>query len=227
LFTLLRVACEHLMFELSFFCLLFLALTLVGEGLDKPRLRLVSKPLASLAFVGAGLSLNMTAEPYGVALLLALLFSLAGDVFLLPKGSKLFFLVGLGSFLLAHIAFVACFLLTGEMQWGRAAIVSVPSVALAVGIARWLLPSVSQPMKKPVLAYIAVITAMVTLAWSCDVGWLAPVAATLFFCSDISVAVDRFRSGGFLNRLWGLPAYYVAQLLFILWFSGFSAAVKP
>jgi uncharacterized membrane protein YhhN len=212
------------MFELSILCLLFLALTLLGEGMDKPRLRLVSKPLASLAFVGAGLSLNMTEEPYGVALLVALLFSLAGDVFLLPKGSKPLFLAGLGSFLFAHIAFVLCFLLTGAMQWDLVAMLSLPFVAVAVGIARWLLPSVSQAMKTPVVAYIAVITAMVILAWSCDVGWLAPAAATLFFCSDISVAVDRFRSGGFLNRLWGLPAYYVAQLLFILWFSGYSPA---
>jgi uncharacterized membrane protein YhhN len=71
-------------------------------------------------------------------------------------------------------------------------------------------------MKGPVLAYIVVITVMVILAWSCfGVGFVVPLAATLFFLSDISVAIDRFRGGGFGNRLWGLPAYYVAQLLFV------------
>ena len=41
--------------------------------------------------------------------------------------------------------------------------------------------------------------------------WLAAVA---FFCSDLSVARDRFVAPGFANRAWGLPLYYAAQLAF-------------
>ena len=38
----------------------------------------------------------------------------------------------------------------------------------------------------------------------------------MFWMSDISVARARFKSAGFGNRLWGLPLYYAAQLVFAL-----------
>ena len=72
-------------------------------------------------------------------------------------------------------------------------------------------------MRSPVIAYVVVISVMVVLALGHAMGGgslLVPIAATLFFLSDISVAIDRFKDGGFGNRLWGLPAYYAAQLLF-------------
>jgi len=212
------------MFAPSILCLVFLVLTLAGEGWGFPRVRVGAKPLASICFVGAGLEVGLLSEPYGLAIFVALVLSFAGDVLLIPKDSKACFLGGLGAFLLAHVAFAVAFILTGAMQWQWTAWVSLPFCLLAWATARWLLPSVSASMKKPVVAYILVITAMVILAWSCDAGFLAPAAATLFFLSDISVAIDRFRGGGFLNRLWGLPAYYAAQLLFVYWFAVYSAS---
>ena len=37
--------------------------------------------------------------------------------------------------------------------------------------------------------------------------------AIAFTASDISVARDRFVQPGFANRAWGLPLYYLAQVL--------------
>lgn len=37
--------------------------------------------------------------------------------------------------------------------------------------------------------------------------------ALAFTASDVSVARDRFVQHGFVNRAWGLPFYYAAQLL--------------
>ena len=42
------------------------------------------------------------------------------------------------------------------------------------------------------------------------------VAALLFYLSDLAVARERFVAPGRTNRLWGLPTYYVAQILFAL-----------
>jgi hypothetical protein len=42
-----------------------------------------------------------------------------------------------------------------------------------------------------------------------------PVSAVIFYASDLAVARNRFVAPGIANRLWGLPAYYVAQILFI------------
>jgi hypothetical protein len=46
--------------------------------------------------------------------------------------------------------------------------------------------------------------------------WMVPVGALMFTASDIAVVRDRFVKRGFLNRLWGLPLYYAAQLI-IAW----------
>ena len=42
------------------------------------------------------------------------------------------------------------------------------------------------------------------------------IAAVMFAVSDIFVARDRFVSPSVVNRLWGLPLYYAAQLIFAL-----------
>ena len=45
---------------------------------------------------------------------------------------------------------------------------------------------------------------------------MIPVGAVMFTASDIAVVRDRFVAPGFVNRLWGLPLYYAAQLI-IAW----------
>ena len=45
---------------------------------------------------------------------------------------------------------------------------------------------------------------------------MIPVGAVMFTASDIAVVRDRFISKDFINRAWGLPLYYAAQLL-IAW----------
>jgi len=61
------------------------------------------KPVASTLFVITALLAGALASSYGRLILLGLLFSWLGDVLLIPK-RQLFFVAGLGSFLLAHVA---------------------------------------------------------------------------------------------------------------------------
>ena len=90
---------------------------------------------------------------------------------------------------------------------------AVPSAAAAV----WLWPHLGR-MRIPVLAYIVVITVMVWggLAVAGRVPWLVPAGALLFYVSDLAVARDRFVVRRFASRAWGLPAYYLAQVLLAL-----------
>ena len=44
-------------------------------------------------------------------------------------------------------------------------------------------------------------------------AWAILVAALLFAASDIAVARDKFVAAAFINRAWGLPTYYAAQLM--------------
>ena len=90
--------------------------------------------------------------------------------------------------------------------------------ALMGSIARWVFPH-APDMRIPIGIYMLVIGAMCVVAVGAGAAgapWMIPVGAALFTVSDIAVVRDRFVSPGFVNRLWGLPTYYAAQLL-IAW----------
>ncbi len=193
-----------------------LAAVLIAEYRGVRRVVYAAKPLASAGFIAAALAVGALDTDYGQAVLAALVLSWFGDVFLIPKG-KPWFLLGLGAFLLGHVGFCAAFVVRGV---GPAATLLslVPLVPIAIVVMRWLLPHVPDRLRRPVLAYVAVITAMVALSagtWAAAPDPRIPAAAAMFFTSDLAVARERFVSPTFTNRLWGLPLYYAAQLCFV------------
>jgi len=76
-------------------------------------------------------------------------------------------------------------------------------------------------MRGPVVGYMVVITVMVCAASSIlgvpDLNLSGRVmafsGAVAFYLSDVFVARDRFVKKEFINRLIGLPMYYVGQFL--------------
>lgn len=196
-------------------CVLTVGL-LVGERRKSQALKWLFKPLNAAVFVVAALSFGALDSPYGVVLLVALALSWWGDVLLIPYGQGRAFLVGILSFLMAHLAFGVAFLVRG-VDWG---VVLAASCALAVVgavVLRWLLPQVRHPFKLPVVAYTCILSIMVALAfgaWWAGAPHTLLVAALMFYASDLSVALDRFVQASFFHRLWGMPTYFGAQLLF-------------
>jgi uncharacterized membrane protein YhhN len=78
-------------------------------------------------------------------------------------------------------------------------------------------------MSGPVVAYIVVISVMVVFAFGAfgdGSTWLIPAGAVLFFASDLFVARNQFVAPDRVNRMWGLPLYYLAQVLFALSVAG-------
>ena len=190
-----------------------LAGLLVAERAGSRRGAYLCKPLASTGFVGAAITAGAPDSAYGRVILAALVLSWLGDAFLLSSRSALF-LAGLGSFLLAHVAFGAAFVIRGQdAAWtaGALAVLTIPALI----VARWLRPHLPPDMRLPVRVYIVVITGMLALAAgavAAGAPWIALVGALTFYLSDLSVANDRFVREGFLNKLWGLPLYYFAQI---------------
>lgn len=142
------------------------------------------------------------------------MLSLVGDVLLIPK-TRGSFLLGLVAFLLGHVAYAAAFVERGVSKGAVGGALLALAVPVAF-VARWLLPSVEAKMKVPVIAYMTVITLMVAFS----IGTVAAhgnallvVGAVAFYLSDLAVARERFVAPGFVNRLWGLPLYYGAQLV--------------
>lgn len=192
-----------------------------AEWRGDARLRLVAKPMASAAFIAAALAGGAASgPPFAVWIVVGLVLGAIGDVALLGAGSRAF-LIGLGAFLLGHVAYVVAMATAlAPTAWPRAAgpLALIPALA-AVAALGWLWPHLGK-MRVPVVGYVAVIAAMVVGAMAVAHASALPAGrnhllagALLFFVSDLAVARDKFVQASRTNKLWGLPTYYAGQLL--------------
>ena len=188
--------------------------TLYFDRAGKPVLSGICKMIASTAFMAAAWIGGAMDSFYGKAVFTGLFLSWWGDLLLIFKDKRPF-LVGLVAFLLAHVAYIAAFFGHGIHPFG-AAMALVVLLLPVWFIARWLKPHLTPEMRIPVYAYMVVISSMLVLAvgaWRAGGTLLIPCGALAFYLSDLSVAKERFVSPGYLNRLWGLPMYFLGQIL--------------
>ena len=190
------------------------ALLLHAQKSANTKLEWVVKPAASVTFVVTGFLQGGMGSTFGRVVVAGLCLAALGDVLLIPKDKRAF-LAGLVAFLLGHVAYGAAFVVRG-IDPGTTLVVLLVFTLVAIPVLRWLWPSVSVDMRKPVAAYIVVITIMVALSAGAarkDGAWLLVLGAVAFYLSDLSVARDRFVKKEFLNRAWGLPLYFFAQMI--------------
>jgi alkylglycerol monooxygenase len=155
----------------------------------------------------------------------ALVFSLCGDVFLmLPGDVPLWglapFILGLGSFLLAHVFYIALFRQGQAWFPHRRALYGVLAVGALMYAIVW--PGLGDPiLKTAVAAYVLVISLMAAQAIGratthndAAARWVA-VGACVFMVSDSLIAIHKFVTPVALSPLWILGTYYAAQLLIV------------
>ncbi len=155
---------------------------------------------------------------------LGLLFSLAGDVFLML--AERWFLAGLVAFLLAHVAYIVGFNLPLP-QVNPVWSVGI-AIVLALGAGRILRRIVAGLQAKglagPVVLYGMVITIMLLSAlltffrpeWNASAALLAFVGAFLFYVSDIVLAWNKFVAPIRNGRVWNMAAYHLGQMALAL-----------
>jgi uncharacterized membrane protein YhhN len=152
----------------------------------------VCKPGTLAALVGVALALDPADGDVRAWFVLALALSLAGDVFLMLPHDL--FVAGLASFLLAHLAYVVGLDLHGGSA-GELALAAVPvavvGALLAARILRAVVAGGRRELIGPLVAYLLVISAMVTSALASGSIWAA-AGAVLFFGSDALIAETRF-----------------------------------
>ena len=204
-----------LIFGLSAAALLSGALCIRGKYSGSRILIYVFKPLATVLILGVAVAAGAFATTYGRLVALAIVFSLAGDIFLMLPQDR--FIHGLLSFLAAHVVLIVAFALqaTGLSWW-----VLLP-VAAGTGMYAALAPHLGR-MKIPVITYIIVIGAMTWLAlerWHLQgttSAALAALGSVLFLVSDSVLALDRFRAKFRSADLLALSTYYASIWLFAL-----------
>ena len=179
----------------------------------------VCKPLVMVGLIVVALRLHPSplvgTGPRGW-FVAALALSLAGDVFLMLGSSDRLFAAGLGSFLLAHLAYIAGFVgigLSAARLLGAALVLAV----LGGLVGREVLMGVGRrapALRGPVLAYMAAISVMV----ACAAGsgrWLGLLGALLFYVSDAAIAWNRFVEPFDSAKVLIIVTYHLAQFLLV------------
>lgn len=196
-------------------------LTTVSATLGVLMLYYVFKPLTMLLAMGLVLLRARSSGPLGrfdILLLLALLASMAGDVFLMLPGN--YFLPGLASFLLAHLFYIALF--HQGVPWFASRRALAGTLGAGAAMYAWVWGGLSDPVLKIAVAtYVTVISLMVAQAIgrATILQNLAARAVALgacaFMLSDSLIAINRFVQPLPLVSLWVLGSYYLAQILIV------------
>jgi uncharacterized membrane protein YhhN len=194
------------------------AILAVLSAYQKRRLtHYLCKPLTVVLIILIALQAKHPTSPfYRQAIIAGLIFSLAGDIFLMLPDR---FIHGLVSFLCAHVFYIAAF--TYESGGALSFWTLVPFLIYGGLMLRVLWPHLGK-MKPAVLIYVAAILAM---GWTAagrrllteqSGSLLAFLGALLFIASDSVLALDKFRRPFRSAQLLILTTYFAAQWLIAL-----------
>jgi uncharacterized membrane protein YhhN len=181
-----------------------------------PWLSRVFKMAASTAVIALVFVLSPEHSAYLVLIVVALVASWVGDL-ALSFDRRTPFVVGLVAFAGAHVAYIAAFFARSALDTTTLAIAGIAMAAFAVVVIRWLSPHRPEALKIPIIMYVVIISVMVATAFATnatDPDIRIPIAAVAFAASDMFVARQRFVTSSRVNRLVGLPLYFVAQTIF-------------
>ena len=190
----------------------------IGVWRDDARLRWLGKPGVMVALIVAAVGADGAPSAVRAWFVIALVLSLAGDVaLLLPER---WFVAGLASFLLAHLAYILG-MVQLPLEWALGAL-TVLALGAVIGPPLLRAVRAGQPsMLGPVAAYLVVISAMAITAWCTAEPWLI-VAAMAFFASDAMLGWGRFvtptRERRFDRRVGAVAVmitYHAAQACFV------------
>jgi uncharacterized membrane protein YhhN len=180
------------------------------------RLQYICKPATMLALIGVAAAIRPVVEAQQRWWLVALALGLGGDVFLMLPRDR--FVVGLGAFLLGHLAYIAGFTAAG-LATRTAGLLLLPLlVLLAVvmtPVIRALLRSGRRTLVAPILVYALVISVMAASALATG-SRLAAAGALLFVASDGLIAHRKFVGERPWMALVIIVTYHLAQAALVL-----------
>ena len=160
-------------------------------------------------------ALTAPAGKYKIPIVIGMLFSLMGDIFLMLPSDQ--FLIGLICFLITHVCYIVAFLF--DSRFGRPLWPYLLLAAIAIAIFELLSAGIDPAMKLPVAIYAAALSFMTAQAIARNSqqknrgSLIAAIGAVLFLISDTTLAYDRFIAGFLAAHGMILVTYFAAQYL--------------
>jgi len=196
---------------------------LIAIQLNNESIQLIAKPLL-MPLLGAYFisQTNSIKSPLKKWILIALLFSLAGDVVLMfQEKSSIYFMLGLVAFLFAHIFYIFFFhnIRVIENMKSKAWLLLIV-VTYYAGLITFLSPYLGD-MKLPVRIYGIVISFMFLLAMHMlfiknkNAGIWMMIGALLFVVSDSVLAINKFYRPFEMAGIIIILTYILAQFFII------------
>lgn len=190
--------------------------TIDGDYRGRRRQVYLCKPLTT-ALILLGALMADADGAYRWAIVAGLVFSLAGDVFLMLPSDR--FREGLASFAVAHVIYIGAF----ASGWDWAAVsptAALVPVALWAAFALVLLPG-ARGLRVPVGVYIGLLLAMAAVALGRadalgGAAWCAAAGALLFAVSDGVIGINKFLRPFRAAQAIILGTYFPAQALIVL-----------
>lgn len=188
---------------------------------ERKTIEYACKPLTMVALIAAAVALEPVDDSQRAWFIAALALSLLGDVFLmLPArdvGAVDTFTLGLASFLLGHLAFVAGFFSRGGgSRWVFVALVATLPIFVAIGgpVIRGARTH-ARELGVAVTIYMVVLVAMLDVAWWSGIP-AAMAGALLFVTSDAMIGWSRFVNVFRHHHLAIIVTYHLAQALLVV-----------
>lgn len=199
---------------LSIVALISAILTIYAKLRENETLQFIFKPLTMLAIILiVFLNSSSPMSFYQKAILMGLVFSTIGDVFLIRD--KQYFVQGLISFLIGHICYIVAFWTSPNLPSG---VFYLAYIVFFLSILWKHLGS----LKIPVLFYATAIALMSWMALSRTIEnhnhhtFHAFLGSIMFVISDSLLAYNKFKSPIPLSAIWVLGTYFLAQWLIAL-----------
>ena len=184
---------------------------------ERPQVRHIAKPGTLVFLIGVAVTLEPVDPTIRTWMVIGLVLSLAGDVFLMLD--EKWFVAGLGSFLLGHIAYIVGLQLAPR-SWGWTAVGLVVVLIAIATVGRRVVQGegvgANREMVGPVIAYLVVISAMVVSAFGTAAPW-AIAGASLFYASDATLAWNRFLDQRRFGPLAVMVTYHLGQIGLVAW----------
>lgn len=184
-----------------------------------PTLNIISKPLLMVFLMAYFVSLvGNHNNKLKLIIIIALVCSWFGDTFLMfQNNNPTFFILGLGAFLLTHIAYIFAFYkLPSKASLKFSVITSSVFLIYSIGLAYLLWPGLGS-MKIPVVAYAIVLTAMGIYGIIKNIGAsnLIMAGTILFIISDSLIAYTKFVEPLTNSSFFIMSTYITAQYLLV------------